>query len=540
MSNIPFLCARDLVKTYGDRRVLDGVSLTASPGQRLGLVGDNGVGKSTFLRLLSGDEEPDAGSVSRPPDCGFLLQELPFGPDSTVRQVVDDALTDIRAARRRLDELTVRMARDPADPDVLAAYGEVLEWAQDHDVWDADRRAELVLAGLGLADVDGERRLAEFSGGQRSRLGLAALLIRQPRAMLLDEPTNHLDDEAVTFLEQQLGRLPGTVVVASHDRVFLDAVCTDLLDLDPSRGGVTRFGGTYTDYLAAKRVERARWEQRYAEEQQELSQLRESVDVTAHQVNHHRAMKDNNKMSYDRHGGRVQKQISRRVRNARQRLEELTRNQVRRPPVPLRFSADLTGKPVRNELAVSLRHVRLLGRLELDRLDLTTSSRLMVRGDNGAGKSTLLKVLAGKLKPDAGDVHRARGVRIGLLEQDVAFADPARTPRQIYSAAAGQGAVPLSELGLLAGPGHRPAGRPAVGRPASPVGAGGTDRPAAGGAAAGRADQPSVPRPDRGARAGAAFGAGRRGHRVARPVAAPELGGRRTGARRRQGRLRPT
>ncbi|WP_027944968.1 ATP-binding cassette domain-containing protein [Amycolatopsis taiwanensis] len=103
MSNIPFLCARDLVKTYGDRRVLDGVSLTASPGQRLGLVGDNGVGKSTLLRLLSGDEEPDAGSVSRPPDCGFLLQELPFGPDSTVLQVVDDALTDIRAlgGRRR-------------------------------------------------------------------------------------------------------------------------------------------------------------------------------------------------------------------------------------------------------------------------------------------------------------------------------------------------------------------------------------------------------------------------------------------------------
>ncbi|EWM13536.1 ABC-F family ATP-binding cassette domain-containing protein [Kutzneria sp. 744] len=464
MSNIPFLHAHDLVKTYGDRRVLDGVGLTASPGQRLGLVGDNGVGKSTLLRLLAGDEEPDAGTVSRPQDCGFLLQELPFGPDDTVRHVIDDALADIRAARRRLDELGARMTRDPEDDEVLAEYGDVLEWAQDHDLWDADRRAELVLAGLGLSEVDPSRRLARFSGGQRSRLGLAALLIRQPRAMLLDEPTNHLDDEAVTFLEQQLTKLPGTVVVASHDRVFLDAVCTDILDLDPARGGATRFGGAYTDYLAAKRAERARWEQQYDEEQTELAELKESVNVTARQVNHHRAMKDNNKAAYDRHGGRVQKQISRRVRNAQQRLDELTRAQVRRPPQPLRFKADLTGKTLPDQLAVSLRHVQLPGRLQLDELDVTTSARLMVRGGNGAGKSTLLKVLAGKLTPANGVVHRARGVRIGLLEQDVAFADQTKTPRQIY-AAAGEQAVALSQLGLLAGRDlDRPVGQLSIGQ----------------------------------------------------------------------------
>lgn len=198
MSNTVFLCARDVAKSYGDRQVFDGISLSASPGQRIGLVGENGVGKSTLLRLLAGVEEPDAGAVQRPADCGFLWQELPFAPDATVQDVVDDSLAELRAARTRLEQLTAELERRPEDTDVLVAYGDVLEWAQDHDLWDADRRAELVLVGLGLAGTERTRTLGTFSGGQRSRLGLAALLIRQPQAMLLDEPTNRRTTSTTT------------------------------------------------------------------------------------------------------------------------------------------------------------------------------------------------------------------------------------------------------------------------------------------------------------------------------------------------------
>src|SRR5690606_9315047 len=188
------LSAHDLVKSYGERRVLDGVSLAAAPGQRIGLIGENGAGKSTLLRLLAGLEEPDGGQVTRPADVGFLHQELPYPGHVRIGQVVDRALAELREVQQTLDRLAERLQRDPADPEALAAYGEALQWGTDHDLWDADRRADLVLAGLGLAGAGRDRPVGRLSGGERSRLGLAALLIRQPRALLLDEPTNHLDD----------------------------------------------------------------------------------------------------------------------------------------------------------------------------------------------------------------------------------------------------------------------------------------------------------------------------------------------------------
>ncbi|MFD7283672.1 ABC-F family ATP-binding cassette domain-containing protein [Streptomyces sp. NPDC059862] len=454
------LLAHDLVRSLGGRRVLDGISLTASPGHRIGLIGENGVGKSTLLRVLAGVDQPDAGSVTRPADLGFLHQEMPYDADSTIAAVLDEALREAREDLAELDRLGEELARVPEDhpghQELLDAYGRRLEQAQDRASWDADRRAALVLDGLGLGAFGHDRTLGSLSGGQRGRLALAALLVRRPSALLLDEPTNHLDDGAAAFLEEQIRGLPGTVVVASHDRAFLDAVCTDLIDLDPAVDGPVRYGGNYSAYLSEKHAERERWERRYAEEQEELTELRHAAGVTAHRVAPDRGRTDNEKMGYGHRAGRVQNQISRRVRNATRRLEELERTQVAEPPRPLRFAAgELAARTEEGPRPlVSLHEVRVPGRLALDGLDgleVSATDRLLITGGNGAGKSTLLAVLAGRL-PAEGEVHRRRRLTVGLLTQDTVFERPDRTVRDTYELSLGaQRAekVPLGSLGLM-------------------------------------------------------------------------------------------
>ncbi|MFI5838118.1 ABC-F family ATP-binding cassette domain-containing protein [Catenuloplanes sp. NPDC051500] len=507
--SVSALLAHDLVHTLGSRRVLDGVSLVAAPGRRIGLIGENGTGKTTLLRLLAGVDEPDSGSVTRPGSLGFLHQELPFPVTATLADVLDDALREAREVVAELDRLAALMAAGPAVADeVLADYGTWLERAEELAAWDADRRGTLVMAGLGLGHLAPGRTVGSLSGGERGRLALAALLIRRPAALLLDEPTNHLDDAAAAFLEEELRGLPGVVIVASHDRAFLDAACTDLIDLDPATDGPARYGGGYTDYQAAKRAERDRWQRRFEEEQDELAALRVAASVTAQQVAHGRAPRDTEKMGQGHTAGRVQQQISRRVRNASRRLDELERTQVRKPPKPLRFQPSALALASASGLLVSLRAITVPGRLALDRLDISAGDRLLITGPNSAGKSTLLAVLAGQVRPaivggtadadsaasardggahpqgdaasvvggevsaqddaafvdgDAaaayrdtafvwGDVQRRRGLRVALLTQDTVFERPDIASRDLYASVLGSEraeAVPLGSLGLL-------------------------------------------------------------------------------------------
>lgn len=498
------LRADGLSVSYPDRRVFADLGFAVAPGDRLGLIGENGVGKSTLLRLLAAGDRPDAtaagplaradvsGRVTRPLRTGLLTQELPFAPDDRVDLVLEAALAPVRAVERELDAAAAALAAgagagaaaaagdltDTGADAAAARYAAALDAAERAEVWTAEARRDELLDGLGLAGLGRGRRIDELSGGQRSRFALAALLLSAPDALLLDEPTNHLDDDAADFLEARLRRFAGPVVFASHDRAFLDRAATGLLDLDPGRQGAlaasasagaaaggtepgrtlggTVFGGGFSEFLDVKAEERARWQRQYDDEQDELRRLRASIGGSARNVSHGRAATDNDKFLKYFKGENVERSIARRVRNAEQRLATLEREQLRKPPAALEFAGIPSGSHALEEssgLLVQLDDVEVDGRLRLGRLRLEPISRLLVTGANGAGKSTLLGVLSGSIGADRGSVQRRKGLRVQLLEQDVRFADPAATPRATYERALGERRaeqVPLSGLGLLA------------------------------------------------------------------------------------------
>jgi len=455
--------------SFGDRRVFADLSLTVSPGQRVGLLGENGAGKSTLLGVLAGELEPDAGRVERPDATALLRQEVRTDPDAPLAAILEAELGGLRALERDLAAAGEALAGD--DPGAADRYAALLEAADAAELWTLDARRDELLDGLGVGHLPLDRPVGEVSGGQRSRVALAALLLARPDALLLDEPTNHLDDAAVGFLAGRLRAWRGPVLFASHDRAFLDEVATGLVDIDPAASeGVTRYGGGYTDYLAAKTAERARWEARFAEEGREEARLEHAVAVTARELAPGRARRDNEKMGYDFKADHHQQQVARRIRNAAVRLDDLRDARVGEPPPQLSFAGIPAGSHLLDgdEPLLEVDGARVDGRLALAELELAPDARLLVTGPNGAGKSTLLGLLAGRIPPDAGRVRRRKGLRVAVLDQDVRWADAARTPRELYERALGErraAELPLESLGLLAPRDlDRPVGRLSIGQ----------------------------------------------------------------------------
>ncbi len=424
------LVLTDVTKRYEDRVVLDRVSLTVRPGERAGVIGDNGSGKSTLLRLIAGRELPDNGAltVAAPGGTGYLAQALELPGAATAGDAVDVALAELRSLERR-----IRAAETSLEGADTAAYERYAALTAEFDArggHDADRRVEITLRHLGEREpLDRARPLATLSGGQRSRLALAATLASSPELLLLDEPTNDLDDEAVRWLEDRLRAHRGTVIAVTHDRAFLDRVTTAVLEVDGDTRSVRRYGDGYAGYLTARAAERARHAREYEEWRAEVARqtrLAES-NIGLLSAIPRKAPSAFSGAGAFRARSRAHGAMGR-IRSARERLRRLTERPVPPPPRPLRFEA-----PVEGEAAgpVELTGVRVPGRLAVEgTLRIEAGERLLVTGPNGAGKSTLLALLAGDLAPECGEVRRP--ARVGRLRQDGARWDEGRSALSVF------------------------------------------------------------------------------------------------------------
>jgi len=438
--------------TRGGRRVLDAVDLTVSPRSRIALVGENGRGKTTLLRLLVGALVPDEGKVRRVGSIGVAEQELDAAPGTTVGDLIGAAVAPSHAALRTLDDATDALTSHVAGAD--DAYAQALERAVQLDAWDADRRVDAALEALD-ACADRERDLTTLSVGQRYRVRLACLLGAEHDFLLLDEPTNHLDAGGLDFLTRRIRDHRGGVVIVSHDRALLADTCEEFLDLDPSRDGrPRRYGGGYAGWQEGRRAERERWEQEHADQQLEHARLATAAQAARDRLQTGwRPPKGTGKHQRQSHAPGVVQAVAR-----AQSALEAHRVTVPAPPLAFSFPALRPGRGIllrADDITVENRLTHPVS------VGLSAGDRLLVTGPNGAGKSTLLAALAGRLEPTTGSVRRGSNARVVLVAQETEVEDESRTAGEAFDQhlgrlrssgiLSGRDAISLGSLGLLPG-----------------------------------------------------------------------------------------
>jgi macrolide transport system ATP-binding/permease protein len=433
------ITVKRLSKSYGAATVLADISFAVNPGERIGLVGPNGAGKSTLLRILNDEEALDSGTVARAPsaEVGYLPQTTPAFYGRTLDDLIHESVGNLRRIEARMRELEAAMVVPRSNADaLLEEYGTLATRFVDRGGYELDHRIGAVLAGLRLEYLPRDRNVQTLSGGERARVGLAALLLGSPDLLLLDEPTNHLDAATLDWLESFLTSYSGAALIVSHDRQFLNATVTRIFELDDTTHELREYAGDYDAYARARAAARARWEEDYARQQEEIAELRRRIREAARQVGHHRAPADSDKSAYNFFGEQVQNTVSRTVRAAQVQLARIEADPILKPPKPLRFQPQFQTQTVqaRTVLAAAGVWKRLDGRdvLRDASLELRPGARLVLVGPNGAGKTTLVRLLMSLDMPDAGEVRRAPGVRIGYLPQDSAPLDPHRTVLDTY------------------------------------------------------------------------------------------------------------
>ena len=425
------LVAKNVSVNRGNQVVLDRVNVMVGPGSRLGIVGPNGIGKTTLLRVLAGLVAIDGGQVDRAPAnlaIGYLPQELDAKEGETVIAYLARR-TGVKAAEEELDRQTEALS---TDEDALEPYGEALDVFLARGGDDFASRAATVCADVGLDADRLDVAVTELSGGQGARAGLAAILLARFDVFLLDEPTNDLDFEGLDRLERFLAGVNGGVVVVSHDRAFLDRAVTRIVEISEESHRATEFAGGWSDYVDARNLRRRQQEESFRRFDEERSRLNERIRTQRTWSEHGVATRKRKAEDHDRQRAgfskdRTEKQAAK-VRASERRLDRLEVVdkpwegwQLQLTLAPERRSGDVV---VRLAGATAERGSFRLGPVDLE---VRWQDRVAVLGPNGSGKSTLLRAILGELPLAAGQRWVGPSVLFGTLDQGRVGSGPAGT-----------------------------------------------------------------------------------------------------------------
>src|SRR5687767_14285699 len=385
---------------YGSKVLFEDVTTTFSPGRRYGLTGPNGAGKSTFMKLLTGELQPQKGTVVRPEKLGVLRQDqFAFDP----YRVIDTVIMGNSRLWSALEEREKLYARDTMTDDEGMRLGELEGIVGEEDGYSAESDAAILLQGLDIPEDVHTRPMSELQGGQKVRVLLAQALFGQPRALLLDEPTNHLDLDSIHWLREFLVRYDGTLIVISHDRHFLNDVCTHIADIDYQT--IITYTGGYDDMVLAKTQIRSRVESENAQREKKIAQLNDFIARFSA-------------------GTRASQVTSRRKEVERLQTTELARSNIQRPYIKFAMSRP-SGRTVLECAGVSKAHGGTPVVSGFSAV-VTRGEKIVLMGRNGQGKTTLLKALladapgvaASPADIDSGSVRWGHEASIGYFSQD--------------------------------------------------------------------------------------------------------------------------
>jgi sulfate-transporting ATPase len=390
-----------------DKKVLSNIYLSFLPGAKIGVLGANGAGKSSLLRIMAGVDKTFTGEAWAKPGAtvGFLSQEPELGAGKTVVECVDEAVAPTRALLTRFEELSMKLGESLSDDEMnklMAEHAKIQDQIEASDAWSLDHQLELAMDALRLPPP--EEEVAHLSGGERRRVALCQILLKRPDLLLLDEPTNHLDAESVAWLEQHLAQYPGCVVAVTHDRYFLDNVAEWILELD--RGEGIPFKGNYSSWLEQKQSRLS------LEEKQESARQR----------------KLKHELEWVRASPKARQTKSRARLNAYETmLNESTKakrdpNEIQIPPGPRLGDLVIEAEGLKKAFGDKLLYDNL-------NFNLPKNGIVGVVGPNGAGKTTLFRMLVGQEKPDAGTLKVGDTVKIAYVDQS---RDSLKGDRQVW------------------------------------------------------------------------------------------------------------
>lgn len=391
------LTIQNLQKYFGAELCLTDINFVLDAQDRVGVIGENGAGKTTLIRMITGELEPDGGEVvlARGASVGYLEQNSVLDPTRTVYGEMENAFRPVLDAMAEMERVERQMERRPDDAALLERHAALSAAVDAADGYHMDTQIKKILNGMAFPAKDHGKSVAVLSGGEHTRLCLAKLLLQKPDLLILDEPTNHLDFETMEWLEGYLKAYPGAILVVSHDRYFLDAVCTRIFEIEQNR--LTAYKGNYSAYLPQKEAAVALQQKQHDADVEKAAKLE---DYVARNL--------------------VRASTTKMAQSRRKQLEKMEITEAPRTAhadLKFRFTFDVT--PYNEVLTAKNISVTLGGKKLIDGLDLLVKrgERLVIAGPNGAGKSTLLRVLDGRLRPQTGTVRLGTGAKPSVFEQ---------------------------------------------------------------------------------------------------------------------------